>query len=76
MIDRLNPASALDALEADLLGASPEEVQAALRESGRARESAVGEIRLLVRDAEADDRNSGPLALPFDERDGMGTQRH
>jgi hypothetical protein len=80
MIPRWNHASALaallDALEADLLGASPEEMRAALRETGRARESAVGEIRSLLRDAEAEGHNRGPLVLPSDERDGMGTQRH
>jgi hypothetical protein len=80
MIPRSNLASALaallDALEADLLGASPEEVHAALRETGRARESAVGEIRSLLRDTEAEGHNRCPLALPSDESDGMGTQRH
>lgn len=80
MTTRWNGASALaallDALEADLLGASPEEVQAALRETGRARESAVHELRALLRDAEADGHDGCPLALPCDGQDGMDTKRH
>jgi hypothetical protein len=66
----------LDALEADLLGASKEDVQAALRETGRAKEGAVREIRSLLRDAEGDSGDRYPLALPSDEHDEMGTQRH
>lgn len=69
-------AALLDALEADLLGASPEEVQAALRETGRAREGAAQEVRALLRDAEADGQDGCPLALPCGGHDGMGTQRH
>ena len=80
MTSRWNAASALaallDALEADLLGASPEEVQAALRETGRAREGAVHELRALLRDAEANSHDGCPLALPCDGQNGMGTQRH
>ncbi len=69
-------AALLDALEADLLSAPPEEVQVALRETGRARESAVRELRSLLREAEVEGRDPCPLALPPDERDGIGTQRH
>lgn len=69
-------AALLDTLEADLLGASSEEVQAALRETGRARESAVLELRSLLRDAEADGQDGCPPALPRDEQDGMDTKRH
>ncbi len=69
-------AALLDALEADLLGASPEEVQAALRETGRAREGAAQEVRALLRDAEADGQDKCPLALPCGGQNGMGTQRH
>ncbi len=80
MTSRWNAPSALaallDALEADLFGVSPEEVQAALRETGRAREGAVQEVRTLLRDAEADGHDGCPLALPCDGQDGMGTQRH
>ena len=65
----------LDALEADLLGAPPEEVRAALRETGRARESAV-RVRSLLREAEAESHDPRPLASPSDERNGMGVQRH
>lgn len=80
MTPRWNAASALaallDALEADLLGAPREEVQAALRETGRAREGAAQEVRALLRDAEADGQDGCSLALPRDGHDGMGTQRH
>ena len=80
MTTRWNAASALaallDALEADLLGAASEDVQAALRETGRAREGAAQEVRALLRDAEADGHDGCPLALPCDGQDGMGTQRH
>ena len=80
MIPRWDAASALaallDVLEADLLGVPSEEVQAALRETGRARESAIRELRSLLRDTEADGQERCPLALPSDEHDAMGTQRH
>jgi signal transduction histidine kinase len=80
MKTRWSPASALamllDDLEGELLGAAPEEVQAALRETGRARESAVGEMRSLLRDAETEGLGSCPIALPAAERDGIGTRRH
>jgi hypothetical protein len=69
-------AGLLDALESDLLGASAEEVRAALSETGRAKESAVHELRSLLRDAEADGYDRCPLARPSDEHDGMDTQRH
>ena len=69
-------AALLDALEADLLGAPPEEVQAALRETGRARGSAVRELRSLLRHAEAEGQDPCLLALLSDGRHGMGTQRH
>jgi len=69
-------AALLDALEANLLGAPSEEVQAALRETGRARESAVREVRSLLREAEAEGHDRCPLATPSDERDEMDTQRH
>ena len=66
----------LDALEADLLGAPKQEVQAALRETGRAQESAIHELRSLLRDVQADGRNRCPLSPLSDEHDGMSTQRH
>lgn len=66
----------LDALEADLLLASKDDVQTALRETGRAKEGAVREIRSLLRDAEADSADRYPLALSSDEHDKMGTQQH
>lgn len=80
MTARWNTPSALvallDALEADLLGVPGGEVQAALRETGRAREAAAQEVRALLRDAEADGRDGCPLALPCGGHDGIGTQRH
>lgn len=80
MTPRWNAASALaallDALEADLLGAATEDVQAALRGTGRAQEGATQEVRALLRDAEADGHDGCPLALPCGGHDGMGTQRH
>ena len=80
MTARWNAASALaallDALEADLLGVPSEEVQAALRKTGRARESAVGELRSLLGEAEAEGHDPCPLALPAGKHDGIGTQRH
>jgi len=69
-------AALLDALEADLLGAPREDVQAALRETGRARESAAQEVRALLHHAEVDGHDGCPLALPCGGQDGMGTQRH
>lgn len=69
-------AALLAALEADLLGAPREDVQAALRETGRAREGAAQEVRALLRHAEADGRDGCPLALPCGGQHGMGTQRH
>ncbi len=69
-------AALLDALEADLLSAPKENVEAALRETGRAKEGAIREIRSLLRDAEGDSDKGYPLALPSDERDEISTQRH
>ncbi len=69
-------AALLDALEEDLLGAPREDVQAALRETGRAREGAAQEVRALLRDAEADGHDGRPLALPCGGQDGLGTRRH
>jgi hypothetical protein len=69
-------AALLNALEADLLGAASEDVWTALRETGRARESAVGEIRSLLRDAAAEGHDRCPLSPPSDERDAIGTRRH
>ena len=66
----------LDALESDLLGAPKEDVQAALRETGRAKDGAIREIRSLLRDAESDSDDRCPLTLPSDEHDKTGTQRH
>ena len=80
MTPRWNAASALaallDALEADLLGVASKDVQAALRETGRAREGAVQEVRALLHDAGADSHDGCPLALPCGKQDGMGTRRH
>ena len=69
-------ATLLDALEADLLSAPKEEVQAALRETGRAKEGAVREVRSLLRDAEGDSDDRYPSAVPSDEHGGTSTQRH
>ncbi len=69
-------AALLDALEADLLGAPREDVQAALHETGRAREGAAQEVRALLRDAEADSHDGCPLAPPCDGQHDMGTRRH
>ncbi len=66
----------LDALESDLLGAPKEDVQAALRETGRAKEGAVREIRSLLHDAEGDSDDQYPLSLPSGDHDDLGTQRH
>ena len=66
----------LDALESDLFGASAEEVRAALSETGRARESAVRELRSLLRDAEADGHDRCPIPRPFDEQDRTDTRWH
>jgi hypothetical protein len=66
----------LDALESDLFGASAEEVGTALSETGRARESAVRELRSLLRDAEADGHDSCPFARSSDKRDRIDTQWH
>jgi len=66
----------LDALEADLLGTSPEEVQAALREIGRARESAVHELRSLLRDATTQGHDRYTPAPSSDECDVMDARRH
>lgn len=80
MTPRWNTASALaallDALEADLLGASTMEVQAALRETGRARESAAQEVKALLHHAEVGGHDGCPLALPCGGHGGMGTRRH
>ena len=69
-------AALLDALEADLLCASKEDVQAALYDTGRAREGVVREIRSILRDAEGDNGGRYPLARPSDKYDETGTQRH
>lgn len=66
----------LDALEADLLGAPKQEVQAALRETGRARERAIHELRSLLRDVQAGGRDRCPLATLPDEHNGMSTRQH
>lgn len=66
----------LDALESDLLGAPKEDVKAALRETGRAKEGAVREIKSLLHDAEGDGDDQYPLSLPSDDHDDFGTQRH
>ena len=66
----------LDALEADLLRAPNGDLGAALRETCRAKEGAIREIRSLLRDAEGRSENGYPLTLPFDEHDGWSTQRH
>ena len=66
----------LDALEADLLVAPMQEVRTALRETSRARESAICELRSLLRDVQAADHDRcSPTPLP-DDHDGMNGQRH
>ena len=80
MTTRWDPPAALtallDALEADLLGAPKEDVQAALRDTSRAKEGAIREIRSLLRDAEGGNDDPYPPAPPFGEHDRLGTRRH
>lgn len=66
----------LDRLEAEILGASAEELHAALCETGRAREGALCELRSLLRAAEAneDDQNAG--ATPSEPASSLGVHRH
>ena len=66
----------LDALESDLLGASAEEVRAALSETGRAQESAVRELRSLLHDAEAEGHDRCPIPRPSGEQDRIATKWH
>ena len=66
----------LDALEADILDAPAEDIRAALRETGRAREGALHEIRSLLRQAEAAEDGHG-AAMPRDgPGGGVGAHRH
>ena len=69
-------AALLDALAADLLAAPTEDVQAALRDTSRAKEGAVREIRSLLREAQEDGADCYPPALPCDGHDGSSTYRH
>ncbi len=69
-------AALLDALEADLLNAPKEDVRVALRETCRAKEGAVREIRLVLHDAERDSDDGHPLALPFYEHIEVSTKLH
>ena len=66
----------LDAMEADLLSTPVDEVQAALHETGRAREGAIQELRSLLRDVQADGHDRCFPATLSDKYDGMGTRRH
>ena len=69
-------AALLDAMEADLLSTPVDEVEAALRETGRARDDAIQELRSLLRDVEGDGHDHClPATLP-DKHNGMGTRRH
>jgi hypothetical protein len=66
----------LDALEVDLIDAPKQEVQAALHETGRVQESAIYELRSMLRDVQAEGHNRHPLAKLPDEHDGMSAQQH
>ena len=66
----------LDAMEADLLDTSVDEVQAALRETGQAREGAIQELRSLLRDVQADGHDRCLPATLADEHGEMETRRH
>ena len=66
----------LDAMEADLLGTPVDEVQAALRETGRVREGVIQELRSLLRDVQADGHDRCLPATPADELGEMDTRRH
>lgn len=68
-------AALLDALEADLLGAPSQDLRAAFREAGLAPESAVRDLRALLRDAaEAKDQDRYLPTLPCDGRGSIGTR--
>ena len=58
----------LDAQEAELLVTSKDDVQAALLETGEAKEGAIREIRSLLRDAERDSDDRYPFATIWRER--------
>lgn len=71
----------LEALEAELLAASAEEVRDAVRETGRAREAVCREIRSVLDEATASSRDEAfeeePLSvLPFDLRNRSSLHRH
>jgi hypothetical protein len=66
----------LDALEADLLHAPTPDVRSALRETGRSRDSAVYEVRSLLRDVQADDTDRCPPSVLSEKPDGMRVRRH
>ena len=69
-------ATLLDALEAELLAAPAEEVRDALRETGRARDSACQEIRTLLDDATAADADASPAPTSHDLGDRPGLHWH
>ena len=69
-------AALLDAMETDLLGTPVDEVQAALRETGRAQEGAIQELRSLLRDVQADGHDRCLPATVADEHGEMDTRRH
>ena len=64
----------LDGLEKELLRAAPEELREALRETGRARESILQEIRSVLEEA-ADDPTI-PVTPQPGGRGGLGIYRH
>ncbi len=63
----------LDAMEADLLAAPAEDVQDALRETGRSKDGAYREIRLMLDEAFAADEGCTPTRTPSNlgSQDGL-----
>ena len=59
-----------------MLGTPVNEVQAALRETGRAREGAIQELRSLLRDVQADGEDQCLPTTLADEHSEMDTRRH
>ena len=66
----------LDALEAELVIASTEEVHDALRETGRARDVVCREIRSLLADAMVAGEEDPVTTPPFDAAIRNGLHRH
>ncbi len=66
----------LDALEQDLLAAPADEVHAALRETGRAREAACQEVRTLLKEAVLVSEDGSAMTLSINPRAKNGLHRH